>query len=169
AATLAPWLAKTLRTKAFPLLALVPATAFVWLVSVATDVCDGRPPTQTIDWVPGLGLDLDFRLDTLSWVVALLVTRVRALVLLYCTWYFHDDDPTLWRFTPVFTAFAGAMLGLVLTDNFLMLYVFWELTPVRSYLLIGHNPASSTNRRAAMQALLVTTFGGLAMLIGIIT
>ena len=60
------------------------------------------------------------------------------------------------------------MLGLVLTDNFLMLYVFWELTTVLSYLLIGHNPASSTNRRAAMQALLVTTFGGLAMLVGII-
>ncbi|GAA2163522.1 multisubunit sodium/proton antiporter MrpA subunit /multisubunit sodium/proton antiporter MrpB subunit [Humibacillus xanthopallidus] len=168
AAALAPWLAKTLRTKAFPLLALVPATAFAWLLVVATDVRDGNLPTQRIPWVPGLGLDLDFRLTTLSWVVALLVTGVGALVLLYCTWYFRDDDPTLWRFTSVFTAFAGAMLGLVLTDNFLMLYVFWELTTVLSYLLIGHNPGSSTNRRAAMQALLVTTFGGLAMLVGII-
>ncbi len=169
AAALAPWLARTWRTKAFPVLALAPATAFVWLLTVATDVREGRLPTQRIPWVPGLGIDLDFRLTTLSWVIALLVTGVGALVLLYCTWYFHDDDPTLWRFTPVFTAFAGAMLGLVLTDNLLMLYVFWELTTVLSYLLIGHNPASSTNRRAAMQALLVTTFGGLAMLVGIIT
>ena len=168
AAALAPWLARTWRTKAFPVLALAPATAFVWLLTVATDVREGRLPTQRIPWVPGLGIDLDFRLDTLSWVIALLVTGVGALVLLYCTWYFDDDDPTLWRFTPVFTAFAGAMLGLVLTDNLLMLYVFWELTTVLSYLLIGHNPASSTNRRAAMQALLVTTFGGLAMLVGII-
>ena len=168
AAALAPWLSKVLRTKAFPVLALAPAVSFGWLVSVSGDVRAGNLPTQRISWVPGLGLDLDFRVTTLSWVLGLLVTGVGALVLLYCTWYFTDRDPTLWRFTSVFTAFAGAMLGLVLTDNFLVLYVFWELTTVFSYLLIGHNPASSTNRRAAMQALIVTTFGGLAMLIGII-
>ncbi len=168
AAALAPWLAKVLRTKAFPVLALAPAVSFGWLVSVSGDVRAGNLPTQRISWVPGLGLDLDFRVTTLSWVLGLLVTGVGALVLLYCTWYFTDRDPTLWRFTSVFTAFAGAMLGLVLTDNLLVLYVFWELTTVFSYLLIGHNPASSTNRRAAMQALIVTTFGGLAMLIGII-
>ena len=169
AAALAPWLAKVLRTKAFPVLALAPAVSFGWLVSVSGDVRAGHLPTQSISWVPGLGIDLDFRLTTLSWVLALLVTGVGALVLLYCTWYFADRDPTLWRFASVFTAFAGAMLGLVLTDNLLVLYVFWELTTVFSYLLIGHNPASSTNRRAAMQALIVTTFGGLAMLVGIIT
>jgi multicomponent Na+:H+ antiporter subunit A len=168
AAIVAPWLMHLLRTKAFLVLALVPAIAFGWLVAVSGDVRDGRYPTQHISWVPGLGVDLDFRVTTLSWVLGLLVTGVGALVLLYCTWYFANDDPTLWRFSSVFTAFAGAMLGLVLTDNLLVLYVFWELTTVLSYLLIGHNPASSTNRRAAMQALLVTTFGGLAMLIGII-
>ena len=168
AAALAPWLATVLRSKAFPVLALTPAASFAWLVSVSGDVRAGHLPTQRISWVPGLGIDLDFRLTTLSWVLGLLVTGVGALVLLYCTWYFADRDPSLWRFTSVFTAFAGAMLGLVLTDNLLMLYVFWELTTVFSYLLIGHNPASSTNRRAAMQALLVTTLGGLAMLIGII-
>ncbi|MGW5241923.1 Na+/H+ antiporter subunit A [Monashia sp. NPDC004114] len=168
AAALAPWLARVLRAKAFLVLAVVPAVAFGWLVAVAVDVREGRLPTQRIEWVPGLGLDLDFRLTTLSWVLALLITGVGALVLLYCAWYFADDDPSLWRFTSVFTAFAGAMLGLVLTDNLLVLYIFWELTTVFSYLLIGHNPASSTNRRAAMQALLVTTVGGLAMLIGII-
>jgi multicomponent Na+:H+ antiporter subunit A len=168
AAALAPWLAKLLRAKVFAVLGVVPAVAFGWLLTVAVDVRDGRPPVQHIEWVPGLGIDLDFRLTTLGWVLALLVTGVGALVLLYCAWYFADDDPTLWRFSAVFTAFAGAMLGLVLTDNLLVLYIFWELTTVFSYLLIGHNPASSTNRRAAMQALLVTTFGGLAMLIGII-
>ncbi len=168
AAVVAPVLVRLFHRKAFLVLALVPATAFGWLVSVSTEVRDGRGPTQQFSWVPGLGLDLDFRVTTLSWVLGLLVTGVGALVLLYCTWYFKPDDDTLWRFTSVFTAFAGAMLGLVLTDNFLVLYVFWELTTVFSYLLIGHNPASSTNRRAAMQALLVTTFGGLAMLIGII-
>ena len=168
AAGFAPLLARTLRARAFLVLALAPAVGFGWLVSVATDVRDGRLPTQSLSWVPGLGLSLDFRLTTLSWLLGLLVTGVGALVLVYCRWYFRDDDPTLWRFSAVFTAFAGAMFGLVLTDNFLVLYVFWELTTVLSYLLIGHNPASSTNRRAAMQALIVTTAGGLAMLVGII-
>ncbi|MDN5764219.1 MAG: Na+/H+ antiporter subunit A [Humibacillus sp.] len=168
AAMFAPALARALRARAFLVLALAPAVGFGWLVSVATDVRDGRLPTQSFSWVPGLGLSLDFRLTTLSWLLGLLVTGVGALVLVYCRWYFRDDDPTIWRFSAVFTAFAGAMFGLVLTDNFLVLYVFWELTTVLSYLLIGHNPASSTNRRSAMQALIVTTAGGLAMLIGII-
>ncbi|MET0931973.1 MAG: Na+/H+ antiporter subunit A, partial [Aeromicrobium sp.] len=66
------------------------------------------------------------------------------------------------------TAFAGAMLGLVLSDNVYVLYVFWELTTVLSYLLIGHNPERRANRRAALNALLVTTFGGLAMLVGLV-
>jgi multicomponent Na+:H+ antiporter subunit A len=168
AAVVAPLLVSLLGRKAFLVLALVPATAFGWLVSVSSEVRAGQGPTQHISWVPGLGVDLDFRVTTLSWVLGLLVTGVGALVLMYCAWYFKAGDATMWRFTAVFTAFAGAMLGLVLTDNLLVLYVFWELTTVFSYLLIGHNPASSTNRRAAMQALLVTTFGGLAMLIGII-
>ncbi|MDN5790869.1 MAG: Na+/H+ antiporter subunit A [Micrococcales bacterium] len=168
AAVAAPGLVKVLRTKAFPVLALVPGIAFGWLLFVGADVRAGHGPAEHTMWVPGLGLDLDFRVTTLSWVLGLLVSGVGALVLLYCTWYFDDDDPSLWRFTSVFTAFAGAMLGLVLTDNLLILYVFWELTTVFSYLLIGHNPASSTNRRAAMQSLIVTTVGGLAMLIGVI-
>ena len=168
AAAVAPVLVRFLGRNAFLVLALAPASALAWLLSVAADVRAGNGPVQRVSWVPGLGLDLDFRLTTLSWVLALLVTGVGALVLFYCRWYFTATDPTLWRFTAVFTAFAGAMLGLVLTDNFLVLYVFWELTTVFSYLLIGHNPASSTNRRAAMQALIVTTLGGLAMLVGII-
>ncbi|WP_347351643.1 Na+/H+ antiporter subunit A [Intrasporangium sp.] len=168
AATLAPLLVRRLGRTAFFVVALAPAASFGWLVAVAGEVRAGHGPEQRVTWVPGLGLDLDFRLTTLSWVLSLLVTGVGALVLFYCRWYFARDDPGLWRFIAVFTAFAGAMLGLVLTDNFLILYVFWELTTVFSYLLVGHNPASLTNRRSAMQALIVTTVGGLAMLVGII-
>src|SRR5690606_14193494 len=73
-----------------------------------------------------------------------------------------------WRFSAVLTAFAGAMLSLVVSDNVYVLYVFWELTTVLSYLLIGHNPERRANRRAALSALLVTTFGGLAMLVGLV-
>src|SRR5690606_9940885 len=103
----------------------------------------------------------------LSGILALPVTGVGAIVLFYCAWYFKPGDPEMWRFTGVFVAFAGSMLGLVLSDNVFGLYVFWELTTVLSYLLIGHNPERQANRRAAMNALIVTTFGGLAMLGGL--
>lgn len=166
AAAVAPGLAKFLNRRAFLVLALVPAAAFAWLLAQTGDVTAGRSIVEDIAWVPSLGMDFALRLGTLQWLLGLLVTGVGALALLYCAWYFKPDDPSLWRFTGVFTAFAGAMLGLVLADNLLALYIFWELTTVFSYTLIGHNPVRSANRRSATQALLVTTFGGLAMLIG---
>lgn len=170
AAALAPALARRLRTRAFLLLALVPAASFVWLV-LQTGTVTGpgaQPIVQSVSWVPTIGLELGLRLDTLSWTLGLLVTGVGALVLVYCAWYFADDDPALWRFSGAFTAFAGSMLGLVLARDLLLLYVFWELTTVFSFILIGHNPERRANRRAAITALIVTTFGGLAMLVGFI-
>lgn len=166
AAAVAPGLATFLHRRAFLVLALAPAAAFAWLLTQTDEVTAGRSIVEDITWVPSLGMDFALRLDTLQWLLALLVTGVGALALLYCAWYFKPDDPSLWRFTGVFTAFAGAMLGLVLADNLLALYIFWELTTVFSYTLIGHNPVRSANRRSATQALLVTTFGGLTMLIG---
>ena len=103
----------------------------------------------------------------LQWVLALIVSGVGALVLVYCRWYFANAEPPA-RTAGVLTAFAGAMLGLVTANDLIALYIYWELTTVFSYLLVGHNPARSANRRAAMTALMVTTFGGLAMLIGIV-
>ena len=96
-------------------------------------------------------------MGSLQWVMALLVTGVGALVLVYCAWYFADDEPGLPAFAGNFVAFAGAMLGLVLADDLLLLYVFWELTTVFSYLLIGHDPTKRASRRPALQALIVTT------------
>ena len=166
AAAIAPGLAKSLHRRSFLVLALVPAATFVWLLAQSGTVTEGHTLVEQIRWVPQLGMDFSLRLGTLQWLLGLLVSGVGALALVYCAWYFKPDDPSLWRFTGVFTAFAGAMLGLVLADNLLALYVFWELTTVFSYTLIGHNPVRSANRRSAMQALLVTTFGGLAMLVG---
>ena len=100
-------------------------------------------------------------------MLALVVSGIGALVLFYCRWYFGDDDPPT-RTGAVLVAFAGAMLGLVTSDDLIGLYVFWELTTVFSYLLVGHNPTFAANRRAALTALIVTTFGGLAMLVGIV-
>ncbi|WP_068265783.1 Na+/H+ antiporter subunit A [Janibacter limosus] len=166
AAAVAPGLAKLLNRRSFLVLALVPAVTFAWLLAQTSRVTDGHAVVEQISWVPQLGMDFDLRLGTLQWLLGLLVSGVGALALVYCAWYFKPDDPSLWRFTGVFTAFAGAMLGLVLADNLMALYVFWELTTVFSYTLIGHNPVRSANRRSATQALLVTTFGGLAMLVG---
>lgn len=168
AAALAPVLVTWLRRPALLLLAAVPATGFAWAVAMTGRVRDGGAVEQQVRWVESLGLELSFRLTTLTWVMTLLVTGVGALVLAYCAAYFRRDDAGLARFAGLLTAFAGAMLGLVLADDLLVLYVFWELTTVLSYLLIGHNPERKANRRAALQALMVTTFGGLAMLVGVI-
>ncbi|MGH8966852.1 MAG: proton-conducting transporter membrane subunit, partial [Actinomycetes bacterium] len=170
AAVAAPALVRALDRRAFYVLAVVPATAFGWAVSRTGTIVGSSGTTydERYAWIASLGFDVDFRLDSLSWMMALLVSGVGALVLIYCGSYFREHDPHLWRFTAVFTAFAGSMLGLVLSDNLLLMYVFWELTTVFSYLLVGHNPERKANRRAAMTALIVTTFGGLAMLVGVI-
>ncbi len=168
AALVAPLLVRAMGRTSMLVLALAPAAAFGWAMMHTGAVSDGGSIEQVSSWVPLLGLELSFRLTTLSWVMTLLVGGVGALVLAYCAFYFDDDEPGLSQFGAIFTAFAGAMFGLVVTNDLLLLYVFWELTTITSYLLIGHKPESKVSRRAAMQALLVTTLGGLAMLIGII-
>ncbi|PPA58003.1 Na+/H+ antiporter subunit A [Micromonospora chalcea] len=168
AAVIAPVLVRLLGRRALYLLAAVPAAALVWALTWTGQVRSGRPVVETVTWVPQLGLDLALRMGTLSWLLVLLVGGVGALVLVYSARYFRSDDPSLGRFAAVFVAFAGAMLGLVVSDDLLLLYVFWELTTVFSYLLIGSDPTKRASRRAAMQALLVTTLGGLAMLAGFV-
>lgn len=170
AAVAAPTLVRRFDRRAFLLLALVPAGTLVWVLTQTSAVtgADAGATEESYRWIDAVSLDLAFRLDTLSWVMAVIVTGVGALVLIFCRHYFRSGDEGTWRFAGVLTAFAGAMLGLVLADDLIMLYVFWELTTVLSYLLIGHNPERRANRRAAMQALIVTTAGGLAMLIGIV-
>ena len=164
----APALVSVLGRRAFLLLALVPAAAVGWAVVRSGAVADSAVQTEVVRWVPTLGLDLAFAMGSLQWVMILVVAGVGALVLVYCTWYFVDEEAGLAAFAGHFVAFAGAMLGLVLADDLLLLYVFWELTTVFSYLLIGHDPTKRAGRAAGLQALIVTTFGGLAMLVGIL-
>ncbi len=168
AGALAPALVRALGRRAFLLLAAVPLLAFVWALTKTRQVAEGSTVLHVLPWVPTLDLELAFAMGTLQWVMTLVVTGIGALVLVYCTWYFTDDAPGLRSFAGTFTAFAGAMLGLVLSDDLIVLYVFWELTTVFSYLLIGHDPARRASRSAGLQALIVTTFGGLAMLVGIL-
>ncbi|QAY69348.1 Na+/H+ antiporter subunit A [Xylanimonas protaetiae] len=164
----APALVGWLGRKAFWVLALGPASAAGYALSQASAVMDGRVPVERIEWVPALGLALDFRLDTLSWLMLLVVGAVGALVLLYCSAYFSRGAVGMSRFAGVLVGFAGAMAGLVTADDLLLMFVFWELTTVFSYLLIGHHADRKASRRAAMQAIVVTTAGGLTMLVGVV-
>ncbi|WP_030160850.1 Na+/H+ antiporter subunit A [Glycomyces sp. NRRL B-16210] len=167
-AMVAPALVRWLGPKALYAVAVLPAATFAWALSHAGAMRSGGAVSESYPWVPQLGQELSFRMTTFPWVMVLLVSGIGALVLIYSAHYFSEGEIGLGRFAAVFVGFAGAMFGLVVSDDLLLLYVFWELTSVFSYLLIGHDPAKRASRWAAMQALLVTTFGGLAMLVGFI-
>ncbi|MEV1129171.1 Na+/H+ antiporter subunit A [Agromyces sp. NPDC049794] len=167
-ALLTPLLTRWLGRRVFPVIALVPAVVFVLLLTWLPGVLAGDPVVEVVPWIPQLDLAISFRLDALALLLALIVTGVGALVLLYCTQYFDDDEPALGRFAALLLAFAGVMLGLVTADDVFLLFTFWEATSVLSYLLIGHYTGRKESRGAALQALTVTTFGGLTMLVGLV-
>lgn len=141
--------------------AALPAATAIWALANA-----GTVLTEEISWAADLGLVLDFRLDALSVVMLLLIGGVGAVALCYAGWYLERSQSLM---IGTLIAFAGAMTGLVLADNLLVLYVFWELTTVSSFILIGTtSPEKAEDRRAATQALLMTTAFGLVMLAGFV-
>ncbi|MDT5188637.1 MAG: multicomponent Na+:H+ antiporter subunit [Mycobacterium sp.] len=169
AAALAPVLVHRWGRQAFYPLSLVPLGSLVW---VALNWPGRGDATVHLDWVPELSMNIALRFDALAAIMSVLVLGIGALVLFYCAEYFHHRDGHTEKRLPSFAAelvaFSGAMFGLVVSDNMLVLYLFWELTTVLSFLLVGHYAERATSRRAATQALLVTTAGGLAMLVGIV-
>lgn len=152
----------------FLVIAVVPAVVFGWFAVQAPAMLSGAITLETTPWIPQLALGIDLRLDVISWLFALLVTGAGALILFYCQSYFAATDDGLARFAAVFVGFMVSMLGLVLAENVYLLFIFWEGTTVFSFLLIGHAQRQRTARSAALQALIVTTLGGLAMLVGLI-
>ncbi len=167
AAFCAPFLYRLLPKWTAGLLALVPLAIFAWLTGQAAGVSGGRSLSQIIPWIQSLGLDLAFRLDGLSWFFALLISGIGALVLFYTQGYF-SGHPKQGGFLLCIAAFMASMLGVVLADNIILVFVFWELTSFFSYLLIGFSHESGSARQAALQALLVTSLGGLFLLAGLI-
>jgi multicomponent Na+:H+ antiporter subunit A len=170
ATALAPLLVYRWGRMAFYPLAFVPLGSLVWVALNWPG--PGRATTANIEWLPELSMNITLRFDALAAIMSVLVLGIGALVLFYCADYFHHHDGHTEKRLPSFAAelvaFSGAMFGLVCSDNMLVLYVFWELTTVLSFLLVGHYAERASSRRAATQALLVTTFGGLAMLVGIV-
>ncbi|MCO7204078.1 Na+/H+ antiporter subunit A [Microbacterium sp. CnD16-F] len=165
---LLPALVARLGSRTFLVAAMVPIAAFVHTAWQTPAVLAGDIPFETYTWIPDLAVQVSMRMDVLSWVMSLIVTGVGALVMIYCRWYFAGKTEGLATFSAVLLAFAGAMYGLVLTDDIVVLIMLWEVTSVLSYLLIGFYHRRGASRRAALQALLVTTLGGLVMLIGVV-
>ena len=144
----------------------VPAALFALFWGQIGAVAEG-PVLWRIDWVPSLGVSLGWRIDGLSLTFALLITGIGALVALYASSYLGGHVHYA-RFVCYLLAFMTGMLGLVLSDDLLALFVFWEITTVSSYLLIGFDSDDAKSRRNALQALVVTGTGGLAFLAGIV-
>ncbi|MDC4233465.1 Na+/H+ antiporter subunit A [Actinomyces sp. B33] len=168
AAILAPALVSAWGRRALAILASAPASALAYALARTGDALGGASAVESLTWIDGLDLTIRMRMDALSWVMTLIVGGVGALVLVYASRYFTDSSHGLRRFAAVFTAFAGAMLGIVQVDHTIGLYIFWEATSILSFLLIGHHFDRRPARIAARQALLVTTSGALAMFSGFV-
>jgi multicomponent Na+:H+ antiporter subunit A len=136
------------------------------VMSVVLGVGVDEPRSETWAWVDQLGLMMSLRLDGFAVMMTLLVSVLGFGVLAYSVAYFDHDD-TYRRFVGLFIAFAGAMTGLVLSADLFTMFVFWELTSVCSFLLIGLNDKSASARASALRALLVTSAGGLCLLGGV--
>lgn len=144
----------------FPVL---PLLIFSYLLYIYTPL----GVSWSAEWIPGLDIHLSLRLDGLSFLFAGLISGIGALIQIYALAYLRESD-SRFSFHLYLTLFMLVMLGIVMSDNILLLFVFWELTTITSYLLIGFNHESKTSRKNALQALIVTGSGGLALLAGLI-
>lgn len=149
------------------LIALLPLALTIYFIGLIGRVAAGEIITASYAWVPSFGVDLSFYIDGLSLVFALLISGIGALVTIYAGGYLAGH-PQLGRFYLYLLLFMTAMLGLVLSGNIITMFIFWELTSLSSYLLIGFNHRQAGARASALQALLITGLGGLALLAGLV-
>ena len=164
-AMFAPLISRILKRKAAFVLALYPLAVVIQLLSLQNQTLEA--PTIQFPWVESMGIWMTFTLDGLAFLMAMLIAGIGTLVILYGGEYLHDD-PHLDRFYLWVIIFMASMLGVVTSSNALMLFVFWELTSISSFFLIGYKYEYESARAAAWQALLVTGGGGLAMLAGLV-
>lgn len=148
-------------------LSALSSAVFIWLALQIPRVADAGQIIERSTWIGSLGIEFHFTLDGLSLLMALLISGIGVLVLAYGGDYLHGQAG-LPRFLVLILLFMAAMLGVVLSGNALLLFVFWELTSITSFLLIGYDHHRESARTAAWQALLVTGGGGLAMFAGLL-
>ncbi|HSP81656.1 MAG TPA: proton-conducting transporter membrane subunit, partial [Myxococcaceae bacterium] len=167
AAALAPAVVRVAGRWSGAVLALVPLGLTAWLATLVPAALSDTPPAFHAPWVPELGISLSLRADGLSLLMALLITGLGTLVVLYAGAYL-EGHPRLGRFHGWLLLFMASMLGIVLADDGLLLFIAWELTTFSSFFLIGFEAEKKEARRAALQALLVTAVGGQALLAGLL-
>lgn len=155
------------RTAAASFTAIPTALALVMLLVLAPAVMRGEVIEAQVDWLPQIGLSVSFFLDGLGLLFAGMILGVGLLITLYARFYLSSDDP-MGQFYTYLLLFQGAMLGIVLSDNILLLLIFWELTSLSSFLLIGYWKHLPEGRQGARMALAVTGAGGLAMIGGML-
>jgi len=166
-AALAPWLQARSPVRAGWLLGLLPAGISLYFLSLLPLVVDGGREVVRWAWFPQLNIHLSFLLDGLSLLFALMISVIGTFVVIYAGGYLRGHDQ-LARFYVLILSFMASMLGLVLSDNAISLFVFWELTSITSFLLIGFDHEDEKARRCAVQGLYVTVGGGLALLAGLL-
>lgn len=146
----------------------IPLLIFIYLLTYIPSVSSGVLFLHSIPWIPSLEINFTTYLDGLSLIFGLLISGVGSLVILYSIYYMSKTRESLHNFYVYLMLFMGAMLGVVFSDNILVLYVFWELTSISSFLLIAYWYQRKQSRYGALKSLLITVFGGLIMLTGFI-
>lgn len=167
AAVLAPWVKRFTGPLAGWVLLIIPASIFALLISFIGPVSQGDVIRAGFSWIPAYGISFSFFIDGLSLVFGLLISGIGSFIIIYSGGYLAGH-PHQGRFFSYMLMFMGSMLGLVLADNVFTLFVFWELTSITSFLLIGFDHSRQAARRAAYQALVITGGGGLVLLAGLI-
>ncbi|PRR96570.1 Na+/H+ antiporter subunit A [Bacillus atrophaeus] len=146
----------------------LPVLLFIYFIRMLSITMAGETVRSVLEWIPSLGINFTVYIDGLGLLFALLITGIGALVVLYSIFYLSKEKEQLGPFYVYLLMFMGAMLGVVLVDNVMVLYMFWELTSLSSFLLIGYWYKREKSRYGATKSLLITVFGGLCMLGGFI-
>lgn len=154
-------------------------TPTTWLAAATTLTCTGLamsyypeinangPLRFSLSWMPSLGLDFTLRMDGFAWIFAVLVSLIGFLVVIYTRYYISPEDPVR-RFYLYFLCFSGSMLGVVLSGNLVVMVIFWEMTSIFSFLLIGYWHHNQSARDGARMAFTITGIGGLSLLAGVL-
>ncbi|MFD2680657.1 Na+/H+ antiporter subunit A [Bacillus seohaeanensis] len=145
---------------------ILPVVLFVYLFQFMSTTQNGGTIKETVQWMPSFGINFTAYVDGLGLLFALLITGIGALVVLYSIYYLDKNKEQLHNFYVYLLMFMGAMLGVVLSDNLIVLYMFWEFTSISSFLLIGYWYHRERSRYGALKSMLITVFGGLSMLGG---
>ena len=168
AALLVPFIYKRVQSRNIGWFVMsVPLALFIYLASFIPAVAGGKTYIHTIKWIDSAGINFTTYLDGLSMIFGLLITGVGSLVILYSIYYLSERE-ALGRFYVYLLMFMGSMLGVIFSDNLMVLYVFWELTSISSFLLIAFWYHRKKSRYGAQKSMLITVSGGVGMLAGFI-